>query len=49
VDERFAKSGEMVFERRRWLRFQPKANYYFLTYLQCFLRFACKFIPWYLH
>jgi len=29
--------------------FLPKPNYYFLAHLQCSLKFACKFIPWYLH
>ena len=24
-------------------------NYYFLAHLQSFLKFACKFVPWYLH
>jgi len=24
-----------------------KPNYYFLAHLQCFLKFACKFIPSY--
>ena len=38
----------MVFGRRRWLRFSPKSNYYFLAHLKCSLKFACKFIPWYL-
>jgi len=26
-----------------------KPNYYFLAHLQCFFKFACKFIPWCLH
>jgi len=46
--EGFAKSGEVVFGRRRWPELPPKPNYYFLARLQCSLKFACKFILWYL-
>jgi len=35
VDERSAKSGEMVFA------LLPKPNYYFLVHLQRSLKFAC--------
>jgi len=49
VDERSAKSGEMVSGCRWWSRFPPKPNYYVLDHLQCSLKFACKFIPWCLH
>jgi len=49
MDGEFAKSGEVVFGRRQQPEFPPKHNYYFLAHLQCFLKFACKFIPWYLH
>jgi len=27
----------------------PRSDYYFLAHLQCSLKFACKFILWYLH
>jgi len=27
----------------------PISDYYFLAHSQCSLKFACKFIPWYLH
>jgi len=43
------KSGEMVPGRRQLRRFPLKPNYYFLVHLQCSLKFACKFITWYLH
>jgi len=49
VDGGFAKSGKVVFGRRRQPDIPPKHNYYFLAHLQCSLKFACKFIPWYLH
>jgi len=49
VDKKFAESGEMVPGCRRSPRFPPKPNDYFLAQLQCSLKFACKFIPWYLH
>jgi len=49
VDEMSAKSDEMVSGCRRQPRFPPKPNYYFLAHLQCTLKPACKFIPWYLH
>jgi len=29
--------------------FPSTPNCYFLAHLQCSLKFACKFIPWYLH
>jgi len=48
VNERSAKSGEMVSGSRRQPRFPPKPNYYFLVQL-CSLKFSCKFLPWYLH
>ena len=41
--------GEMVSGRRRYPRLPLKPNYYFLAHLQCSLKFACKFVPWYLH
>jgi len=40
-----AKSGEMVSECKRF----PPKSYYFLAHLQCTLKFAFKFITWYLH
>jgi len=33
VDERSAKSGEMISGCKRQPRFPPKPNYYFLAYL----------------
>jgi len=49
VDGGSAKSGEVVSGRRRQPEFPPKHNYYFLAHLQCSLKFACKYIPWYFH
>jgi len=49
VDEKSAKSGEVVSGRRRQPEFPPKHNYYFLTRFQCSWKFACKYIPWYFH
>jgi len=31
------------------IQIPPKPNYYILAHLQCSLKFACKFIPWYWH
>jgi len=40
---------KMVAGSRGQPRFPPNPNYYFLAHLQFSLKFACKFIPWYLH
>ena len=49
VDERTAQNGQMIPGCRRSPGFPPKPNYYFLAHLHCSLKFACKFIPCYLH
>jgi len=48
VYERSAESGEVVSGRRWWRRF-PQIWLLLLAHLQFYLKFACKFISWYLH
>ena len=44
------ESGEMVcFWTQTITKIPPKSDYYCLDHLQFYMKFACKFIPWYLH